>query len=228
MVERLRQFPREPDLLVYGLRIAAAVLLRAWMRTYHRLTSSGGRTFRGKARTSLWQTTPATSTRRRFSPRCRWGNSTAFSRGGERFLLRRACHARRSPRLWSTPCRSTATTTFAKAWVCAARCWTTRQHPPDLSRGNPQHNRRNRRVSAGHLPCCWPAAICRWCRATSRGRSTPGRRELTLPRPRKVRLVIGHPRRYTAPERGKESAEVICQDLREAVLALAPLGRFDN
>lgn len=43
MVERLRQFPREPDLLVYGLRIAAAVLLRAWMRSYHRLTIAGGK-----------------------------------------------------------------------------------------------------------------------------------------------------------------------------------------
>ena len=41
VVERLRQFPREPDLLVYGLRSAAAVLIRVWMRVYHRLTIVG-------------------------------------------------------------------------------------------------------------------------------------------------------------------------------------------
>ncbi len=42
-----------------------------------------------------------------------------------------------------------------------------------------------------------------------------------LPRPSKVRLVIGQPRRYSGLRRGKESAQTICHDLREAVLALA-------
>ena len=35
--ERLRQFPREPDMLAYGLRSAAALACRGWLRTYHRL-----------------------------------------------------------------------------------------------------------------------------------------------------------------------------------------------
>ena len=39
--ERLRRFPREPDMLVYGLRSGAAVALRAWLRLYHRLTVEG-------------------------------------------------------------------------------------------------------------------------------------------------------------------------------------------
>jgi 1-acyl-sn-glycerol-3-phosphate acyltransferase len=42
-----------------------------------------------------------------------------------------------------------------------------------------------------------------------------------FPRPRKVRLLIGQPRSYATLSRGKEAAEVICRDLREAVLALA-------
>ena len=46
-------------------------------------------------------------------------------------------------------------------------------------------------------------------------------RKARLPCPRKVRLLIGQPRRYTALKRGKEAAETICRDLREAVLALA-------
>ena len=41
LTERLRRFPREPDMLVYGLRSAAAVTLRGWLRLYHRLTVEG-------------------------------------------------------------------------------------------------------------------------------------------------------------------------------------------
>ncbi len=41
LIERLRHFPREPDMLVYGLRGAAALLLRGWLRLYHRLTIIG-------------------------------------------------------------------------------------------------------------------------------------------------------------------------------------------
>lgn len=41
LVERLRQFPREPDLTVYALRSIAALMLRSWLRTYHRLEISG-------------------------------------------------------------------------------------------------------------------------------------------------------------------------------------------
>ena len=41
LVERLRHFPREPDMLGFGLRSASAVLIRAWLRIYHRLSIVG-------------------------------------------------------------------------------------------------------------------------------------------------------------------------------------------
>lgn len=41
LVERLRRFPREPDLTVYALRSAAAVLTRIWLKLYHRLEIAG-------------------------------------------------------------------------------------------------------------------------------------------------------------------------------------------
>ncbi|HEU5395836.1 MAG TPA: lysophospholipid acyltransferase family protein [Verrucomicrobiae bacterium] len=41
LLERLRQFPREPDMLVYGARSLAALGLRAWLKCYHRLEISG-------------------------------------------------------------------------------------------------------------------------------------------------------------------------------------------
>lgn len=41
LIERLRRFPRKPDMLVYGLRSLAALILRGWLRVYHRLTIAG-------------------------------------------------------------------------------------------------------------------------------------------------------------------------------------------
>ena len=41
LVERLRRFPREPDMLVYGLRSIAALIIRGWLRAYHRFEIVG-------------------------------------------------------------------------------------------------------------------------------------------------------------------------------------------
>src|ERR1700719_1312663 len=41
LVERLRRFPREPDMLVYGLRSLGALVIRAWLRIYHRFEIVG-------------------------------------------------------------------------------------------------------------------------------------------------------------------------------------------
>jgi 1-acyl-sn-glycerol-3-phosphate acyltransferase len=40
-LERLRRFPREPDLLFCALRSMAALAVRAWLRTYHRFSIRG-------------------------------------------------------------------------------------------------------------------------------------------------------------------------------------------
>jgi 1-acyl-sn-glycerol-3-phosphate acyltransferase len=39
--ERLRRFPRERGMLAYAIRSVAALMLRAWMRIYHRLRIEG-------------------------------------------------------------------------------------------------------------------------------------------------------------------------------------------
>jgi len=41
LIERLRRFPREPDMLVYALRSIAALTLRGWLKLYHRLEIVG-------------------------------------------------------------------------------------------------------------------------------------------------------------------------------------------
>ena len=41
LIERLRNFPRQPDMLVYGARVLAATIIRGWLRLYHRLEIVG-------------------------------------------------------------------------------------------------------------------------------------------------------------------------------------------
>lgn len=41
MLESLRDFPRQPYMLVYAIRSLAALLLRGWMKIYHRLEVVG-------------------------------------------------------------------------------------------------------------------------------------------------------------------------------------------
>jgi 1-acyl-sn-glycerol-3-phosphate acyltransferase len=46
LVDRLRRFPREPDMLVYGVRALIALIIRAWLRVYHRFEIIGHENFR--------------------------------------------------------------------------------------------------------------------------------------------------------------------------------------
>lgn len=41
VTERLRRFPREPDLTVYAARSLAALIIRGWLKAYHRLEIVG-------------------------------------------------------------------------------------------------------------------------------------------------------------------------------------------
>ena len=41
VVDRLRGFPREPDILVYGVRALIALIIRGWLRIYHRFEIIG-------------------------------------------------------------------------------------------------------------------------------------------------------------------------------------------
>jgi 1-acyl-sn-glycerol-3-phosphate acyltransferase len=41
VIDRMRRFPREPDMLVYGLRSVVALIIRAWLRIYFRFEIVG-------------------------------------------------------------------------------------------------------------------------------------------------------------------------------------------
>src|SRR5262245_250598 len=40
-IERLKHFPREPDMFAYGLRSAGALTVRSYLKLYHRLQMTG-------------------------------------------------------------------------------------------------------------------------------------------------------------------------------------------
>jgi 1-acyl-sn-glycerol-3-phosphate acyltransferase len=46
LVDRLRRFPREPDMLLYGVRAMIALIIRAWLRIYHRFEIIGHQNLR--------------------------------------------------------------------------------------------------------------------------------------------------------------------------------------
>jgi len=41
LFDRLRRFPREPNMLVYGVRALVALIIRSWLRIYHRFEIIG-------------------------------------------------------------------------------------------------------------------------------------------------------------------------------------------
>ena len=44
--DRLRRFPREPDMLLYGVRAVIALIIRGWLRIYHRFEIVGHQNIR--------------------------------------------------------------------------------------------------------------------------------------------------------------------------------------
>ena len=99
MVERLRRFPREPDMLVYGFRSLVAIILRGWLRLYHRLQIDGVNNLPVEGFLhSAWPTMPVILIRSACWPRCRCANCIAPSPPRPGIIFLSACRAWRWPR----------------------------------------------------------------------------------------------------------------------------------
>lgn len=220
LVERLRNFPREPDMLVYGLRSLAALAMRGWLRTYHRLVIVGrenlprDRSFVMVANhashldaLSLLAALPLGKVHRAFPAAAR---DYFFETAPRVFLaavvvnalpFERQVHGRQSLSI----------------------CWKLLENPGNILIIFPEGTRSTTGevaefkpgvglLAAGTehpvVPCYLHGAHRAWPKGA------------IFPRPRPLRLAIGLPRTFSHLPRGKESAGTISRELREAVVSL--------
>ena len=225
---RLARFPREPDILCYGFRVAAACAMRAALRVYHRFDVEGRENLPAGATSfvmvanhashldtpCLQAALPLRHLRRAhpvaaadyfFSGSLPRGaaaalvfNALPFARGGGG-----ACHVRESLAICRDLLEDHAAGNVLIVYPEGTR--TTSGSVGPFKRGIGD-------LVAGRdvpvVPCFIDGAFRAWPKGAR------------LPRPRRVTLTIGPPRTYAHVERSKQSARMIADDLRRAVLAL--------
>jgi 1-acyl-sn-glycerol-3-phosphate acyltransferase len=98
MIERLRNFPREPDILVYLLRSFAAVSMRAWLRVYHRFEITGLENLPASGSFVLVANHSSHLDAPCWFPPCRCANYTACFRRPPPIIFSKASHAFGLPR----------------------------------------------------------------------------------------------------------------------------------
>jgi 1-acyl-sn-glycerol-3-phosphate acyltransferase len=221
MIDRLRNFPREPDMLVYGLRMGAALLCRNWLRLYHRLSISGRENLPEAGSIvlvanhashldtlCLLAALPIARLHRAFpaaardyffvnAPRLLLAavvvNALPFDRQSNPRRSLSLCH-----QLLERP--GNALILFPEGTRSATR---------ELGEFKPGIGLLVAGTSHPVVPCYLEGTHSAWPK------------QAWFPRPRKVTLRIGAPRDFSGYERGKESALRIARELRDAVLALA-------
>lgn len=220
-LERLRQFPREPDMLVYGLRGAAAFASRSWLRLYHRLAVSGSENLPTTESyvlvanhashldalcmlaalpfAKLHQAFPAAAKDYFFVnvPRLLFAavavNALPFNRLA-------------NPRQSLTLCRQLLE---RPGNVLILFPEGTRSATGELGDFKPGIGLLLAGTEFPVVPCHLEGTHAAWPKGG------------WFPRPKKIRMQIGTPRHYSALAPGKESALHICRELRDDVAALS-------
>ncbi len=223
LLQRLSDFPREPEMMVFALRAASGLVLRAWLRFYHRLQFVNRENlpdegsfvvvanhsshldalclvsaFRLK---ELHRVFPAAAADYFFSNMARTAfsaifiNALPFHRqvGGEQSLA--VCRA-----LLANP--GNRLIIFPEG---------TRSTAGQMNRFRSGVGRLLIGTGIPAVPCHLDGAFTAW----PKGR--------TVPRPRRIRVIIGQARSYESLPPTRESVQEICQDLHGAVRNLRPL-----
>jgi 1-acyl-sn-glycerol-3-phosphate acyltransferase len=218
--ERLRNFPREPDMLVYGLRGLAALAIRGWLRLYHRLTIVG-REHLPLDRSFVLVANHASHL-----------DALSLVAGLPLGKLHRAFPAAAKDYFFVTPPRLFVAAVVVNALPferqTAGRrslslCWKLLENKGNILVIFPEGTRSvtgavgDFKPGIGLLvagtehpvvPCYLDGAHRAWPKGAF------------FPRPRPLRLTIGQPRTYAHLPRSKENAIEISRDLREAVVHL--------
>lgn len=220
MVERLRRFPREPDLLVDSTRLVAALMIRAVLRTCHRLRIAGRdnlpteRAFVVVANHSshldtacilsalplpkLHHVFPAAAEDYFFGSILRLMAAVVVSNA---FPFDRNGHIRESLRL----CRELLANPGSVLVIFPEG---TRSRTGRMGDFKPGVGLLLAGTDVPVVPCYLSGTFEAWPKGQA------------LPRPRPVRMVIGTPRTYAHLRPGKASALQVCTQLRWAVQEL--------
>lgn len=220
LIERLRHFPREPDMLVYGLRSLASLIIRACLRVYHRFEIIG--------REHL----PAEGSFVMVANHASHLDAVCLLSALPLKKLHRAFPAAAAdyffesmPRIWMAAVVINALPFARQVQIrqSLSLCKTLLANPGNVLIIFPEGTRSVTgklgkfksgigMLLAGNevpvLPCFLAGAFKAW----PKGR--------WLPRPAKLRLLIGTPRNYAGAATGKESACAIAAELQAAVDAL--------
>lgn len=221
MSERLRHFPRKPDISIYLLRSFAAICMRAWLKLYHRFEISGmenlptGGSFIMVANHSshldapcLVSALPLRKLHRAFPAAA----SDYFFENITRTWLAavvvnalpfsRQAHVRQSislcEKLLERP--GNVLVIFPEG---------TRTATGEMGRFKPGIGALLAGRKVPVIPCHLEGAYDAWSRHHS------------IPRPKKLKLVIGPARSYEHMTSGKEESVAIAMDLQQAVQEIA-------
>ncbi len=222
LVERLRNFPREPDMFVYGARLTATLMVRSWLRLYHRLKITGrenlpvDRSFVLVANHAshldvlcLLSSLPLGKVHRAFPAAARDYFFVSAPRAIAAAIVVNALPFDRG----------------ILGWQSLGVCGQLLQNPGNILVLFPEGTRSTTgnigefKPGIGLLVAGTDVPVVP-CYLHGAGRAWP--KGCWVPRPRQVRVTIGAPRVYGSHVRGKASAQEICRELREAVLELVP------
>lgn len=220
MIERLRHFPREPDMLVYGLRSLAALALRGWLFLYHRLEIVGrehlptdGSFVMVSNHTShldalcLLAALPLRKLHRAFPAAAKDYFFVSVPRVAVAAVIvnalpfERHVHFRQSlhlcEQLLANP--GNILIIFPEG---------TRSPTGEMGEFKPGIGTLVAGTNIPVVPCYVQGAFAAWSK------------QQVVPRPRKVRLAIGAPRTFERVAPGREGAHAVVEALREAIQQL--------
>lgn len=220
LAERLRAFPREPDMTVYALRSLAALALRGWLRAYHRLEIVGAeRLPREGSFVMVANHASHLDTLSMLSAVPLAKRHRAFPAAAADYFFR------------SLP-RSAVSAIFVNALPFHRKvrsdqslnlCRALLSNPGNILILFPEGTRSVSGEIAPFRPGIGlllagteiPAVPCRLF-----GAREAWPKGAAIPRPKKIRLVIGEPRAYASTPKSRAGALEIAEDLRSAVLSL--------
>jgi 1-acyl-sn-glycerol-3-phosphate acyltransferase len=222
IIERLKNFPREPEMFVYAIRSLASLMMRAWLKLYHRFEIIGQENLPLEGSfvlvanhsshldtLTLLAALPLKKLHRAFPaaaadyfftsvPRIALSailvNALPFDRKIQRRQSLQLCQ-----QLLANP--GNILILFPEG---------TRSLAGEIASFKPGIGLLLAGTKIPVIPCYISGAFSAWPKGK------------LFPRPRQVRLVVGKQRSFSQLEASKQSALQISEELREAVLAIAP------